>query len=117
VTWYNTFNSPAKRIKGELHTEFPSWTISLPSDNSSTCDLTATDNVFGRRLNRIAETSVCTQSATASTVTGQFVHIEQLDAALDSVNDEKYAKAVNHAMATTCNTGMHMDATTLLCAH
>jgi hypothetical protein len=115
VTWYNTVNSPAKRIKSELTTAFPSWTVSLPSDTTSTCDLTATNNVFGRLLNGVTESSVCTLAANASTITGQFVHIEQADSALVPDNYLAFAAAMNRAIATTCAAGMQMDSTSSLC--
>jgi hypothetical protein len=76
VAWYtDTVDRPIKRLKTELMASFPTWNVSLPSD--STCTLTATDNVFGRLLNGIAEPLVCTTASTADLTTGEFIHIEQ----------------------------------------
>ncbi|KAI9450934.1 hypothetical protein BJY52DRAFT_1154920 [Lactarius psammicola] len=117
VTWYTTVDSPVVRIKNELDITFPpgpSWSNSLPS--TSPCGLTATQNIFGRLLNGIDESLVCTNGSNAAKVTGQFVHIEQTDGALTSVDyGLNFATAVNRAMETTCQVGMHMDGTSLLC--
>jgi len=76
VAWYtDAVDRPIKRLKTHLMAAFPTWNISLPSD--SDCSLTATDNVFGRLVNGIAEQLVCTDASTAELVTGEFVHIEQ----------------------------------------
>jgi len=71
---------------------FPNWTISLPSD--SDCSLTATGNVFGRFLNGVALTDVCSTAATAKTATGYFVHIEQSTAARSAEAYTKWANAL-----------------------
>ncbi|KAJ7106442.1 hypothetical protein C8R43DRAFT_210629 [Mycena crocata] len=76
VAWYtDTVDRPIKRLQKELLAAFPTWNVSLPSD--SACSLTATDNVFGRLVNGIAERLVCTQASTADLATGEFIHIEQ----------------------------------------
>jgi hypothetical protein len=113
--WYNVIDSPAKRIREELRAQFPTWTVSIPSDTSSTCQLTGTQNVVGRLLNGVSESRVCTKRANACIATGQFVHIEQLDSSLDPIHDEKFTKAVNLAMGPRCKAGMYMNPTTLLC--
>lgn len=113
-SWYDNNDSPAKRIRDELRISFLTWTISMPSDPSS-CHLTATLNVFGRLLNRIPESEVCTRTANFHTVTGQFVHIEQTDEALLPINYANFAKAVNRAIGTTCKPPMQMHPVTLLC--
>ncbi|KAJ7210312.1 hypothetical protein C8J57DRAFT_1401105 [Mycena rebaudengoi] len=76
VAWYtDSTDRPIKRLKRELMSAFPMWHISLPSDSS--CSLTATENVFGRLINRIAEVDVCAGGSNARLATGQFIHIEQ----------------------------------------
>ncbi|KAJ7900042.1 hypothetical protein B0H14DRAFT_2331450, partial [Mycena olivaceomarginata] len=76
VAWYtDTVDRPVKRLKSELMKVFPTWNVSLPSD--SACSLTATDNVFGRLVNGIPESLVCTKSSTADLATGGFIHAEQ----------------------------------------
>ncbi|KAJ7139204.1 hypothetical protein C8R44DRAFT_764045 [Mycena epipterygia] len=76
ISWYtDSVDRPIKRLKTELMASFPTWNISLPSD--SACSLTATDNVFGRLVNGIAEPLVCTNASTADLATGEFIHIEQ----------------------------------------
>ncbi|KAJ7651838.1 hypothetical protein B0H17DRAFT_958245 [Mycena rosella] len=76
AAWYtDAVDRPIKRLKTELMTAFPTWNVSLPSD--STCSLTATDNVFGRLVNGIAEQLVCMNASTAELTTGEFIHIEQ----------------------------------------
>ncbi|KAJ7271868.1 hypothetical protein C8J57DRAFT_1025598, partial [Mycena rebaudengoi] len=57
-------------LKRELMSAFPMWHISLPSDSS--CSLTATENVFGRLINGIAEVDVCAGGSNARLATGQF---------------------------------------------
>ena len=116
LDYYNNNTPPVKRIRNELNTVFTTWTNSLPPD--STCGLTATDNVFGRLVNAAAgasDDSVCTTSTTCGNVSGQFAHIEQSATARDSANYNGWATAMNRAISTTCNTGMTMDSTTLLC--
>ncbi|KAJ7259791.1 hypothetical protein C8J57DRAFT_491371 [Mycena rebaudengoi] len=76
VAWYrDSVDRPIKRLKKELMSAFPMWNISLPSDSS--CSLTATENVFGRLINGIAEVGVCALGSNARLATGQFIHIEQ----------------------------------------
>ncbi|KAJ7022971.1 hypothetical protein C8F04DRAFT_1213430 [Mycena alexandri] len=76
VAWYtDAADRPVKRLKTHLMAAFPTWNISLPSD--SACSLTATDNVFGRLVNGVAEQLVCTDASTAELATGEFIHIEQ----------------------------------------
>ena len=116
LDYYNNNTPPVKRIRNELNTVFPTWTNSLPPD--STCSLTATDNVFGRLLNAAAgasDDSVCTTSTTCGNVSGRFAHIEQSATARGSANYAGWATAVKRAVSITCQTGMTMDATTLLC--
>ncbi|KAK0188103.1 hypothetical protein F5146DRAFT_1062041 [Armillaria mellea] len=75
-TWYtDDVDRPIKRIQRELEDLFPDWNITLPSDSS--CILTATNNVFGRMINGVDESSVCNQAATVDGSTGAFIHIEQ----------------------------------------
>ncbi|KAJ7612635.1 hypothetical protein FB45DRAFT_759820 [Roridomyces roridus] len=77
VAWYtDSTDRPIKRLKNALITFFAPWNVSLPSDSS--CSLTATDNVFGRLVNGIDASQVCTHAALANTTTGEFVHIEQV---------------------------------------
>ncbi|KAJ7159489.1 hypothetical protein C8R46DRAFT_1164849 [Mycena filopes] len=76
IAWYtDAVDRPIKRLKTHLMAAFPAWTVSLPSD--SACSLTATDNVFGRLVNGVAEAEVCGEAAGAGGATGEFVHIEQ----------------------------------------
>lgn len=75
--WYTntSLNLPASRLRAELRQSFPAYNVSLPSD--TTCSLTATKNVFGRLLNGVPASEVCTQAADAQSATGRFVHVEQ----------------------------------------
>ncbi len=74
--WYlDDVDRPAKRLRRELQTSFPTYNVSLPSD--TTCSLSATKNVFARLLNGVAESEVCLEAATADNATGQFIHVEQ----------------------------------------
>ncbi|KAF5355579.1 hypothetical protein D9758_006418 [Tetrapyrgos nigripes] len=76
AAWYtDDVDRPIKRLKANLQLAFPSWNISMPSDSS--CILTATSNVFGRFVNGIDASQVCTTESNASLTTGEFVHIEQ----------------------------------------
>ncbi|KAJ7461393.1 hypothetical protein B0H11DRAFT_1736032 [Mycena galericulata] len=76
ISWYtDAVDRPIKRLKTELVAAFPTWNVSLPSDSG--CSLTATDNVFGRLVNGIPESLVCTNTSTAALTTGEFIHIEQ----------------------------------------
>jgi len=93
ILWYtDSVDRPVKRMKSKVGLAFPSWTVRLPSD--SLCDLTATQNVGGRYANHISIASVCTVGATASTATGEFVHIEQAIEARSSANYALWSEAV-----------------------
>jgi hypothetical protein len=74
-SWYTEIpDSPVRQVKFQLETAiWPARTIFLPSDNS--CTLTATQNVFGRLLNGVPESSVCTLSS--NNASGEFIHIKQ----------------------------------------
>ncbi|CAK5279686.1 unnamed protein product, partial [Mycena citricolor] len=67
--------APIHRLTAALISRFPAWRVSTP--NTSPCSLLATDNVFGRLVNGVAEGDVCETVAAEGDVTGRFVHIEQ----------------------------------------
>ncbi|KIY68304.1 hypothetical protein CYLTODRAFT_351518 [Cylindrobasidium torrendii FP15055 ss-10] len=77
ASWYTntSLNLPASRLRTELQKSFPAYNVSLPSDTS--CSLTATKNVFGRFLNGVHPSDLCTQAADVQSATGRFVHVEQ----------------------------------------
>ncbi|KAF7329545.1 hypothetical protein MKEN_00217300 [Mycena kentingensis (nom. inval.)] len=81
LAWYTDADAsrPAVRLAHSLMLAFAATgaIISLPSDNTSTCALTATSNVVGRLLNGVPSGELCTQGATAATASGAFVHVEQ----------------------------------------
>ncbi|KAF7436401.1 hypothetical protein PC9H_003234 [Pleurotus ostreatus] len=96
LAWYTSpADAPIKRLQREALQVFTTWNISLPSDSS--CGLTATTNVFGRLLNGIAEEDVCVRDADATTVSGQFIHIEQSIMARSSEFYDAWAEAFNRA--------------------
>ena len=96
--WYtNSVDRPVKRLKSNVKLTFPSWTVSLPSD--SDCSLTATTNVVGRYLNNVNIANVCTVGATASTATGEFIHIEQASEARSGANYALWSQAVSNSFA------------------
>ncbi|KAF4573311.1 hypothetical protein EYR36_007822 [Pleurotus pulmonarius] len=96
LAWYTSpADAPIKRLQSEaLHT-FTTWNISLPSDSS--CGLTATTNVVGRLLNGIDEADVCDRAADATTVSGQFIHIEQSIMGRSPDFYDSWAEAFNRA--------------------
>lgn len=114
-SWYtDILDSPVRRVKSQFEIAFgPAWEISLPSDNS--CVLTATQNVCGRLLNGVSESSVC--SLSSSTASGEFIHIEQNSAAREDSNYSRWNAALNAAFASTCNAGMSISPVTSLCVH
>jgi hypothetical protein len=74
---------------------FPAWTNSLPS--TSTCHLTAINNIFGRLVNTppgAFDDNVCTDPTICEYGTGQFIHIEQAALARNSANYDGWAKAI-----------------------
>ncbi|KAF9502252.1 hypothetical protein BDN71DRAFT_1485540 [Pleurotus eryngii] len=96
LAWYTSpADAPIKRLQSEALQVFTTWNISLPSDSS--CGLTATTNVFGRLLNGIAEEDVCVRDADATTVSGEFIHIEQSIMARSSEFYDAWAEAFNRA--------------------
>ncbi|KAJ7594868.1 hypothetical protein C8J56DRAFT_778146 [Mycena floridula] len=113
--WYqNEPNLPSRRLKGVLETVFPTWNATLPSDDTS-CDLTATTNVFGRLINSIPEVDVCTVAATALLATGQFIHIEQAAISRQAAAYDAWGLALRQTFGTSCARGMHPDTDTGLC--
>jgi len=97
TTWYqNSVDRPVKRLKTNLKTAFNStWNVTLPPD--SDCTLTATKNVGGRYINRIPIADVCSVGATASSATGEFIHIEQASVARDASNYVLWSQAVSNS--------------------
>ena len=93
--YYLNPNRPVRRLKRELDAVFPSWTNSLPS--TSSCSLTAADNVFGRLVNArpgAASVAVCTVATRCEDVSGQFIHIEQDDEARKDEHHNNWATAI-----------------------
>ncbi|KAH7103011.1 hypothetical protein BKA62DRAFT_82137 [Auriculariales sp. MPI-PUGE-AT-0066] len=79
VAWYTDATyRPVKGLKSALLAPdaFPDWTIALPSDDTS-CILVASTNVFGRFLNGVAPSDVCTTPAKVAQTSGRFIHAEQ----------------------------------------
>ncbi|KAJ7751870.1 hypothetical protein DFH07DRAFT_745269 [Mycena maculata] len=98
IAWYTDgVDRPIKRLKKELMAAFPTWNVSLPSDSS--CSLTGTGNVFGRLLNGIPWTLVCTNTSTADLATGEFVHIEQAMVSRDAAAYSGWTAALLAAFA------------------
>ncbi|KAF7293870.1 hypothetical protein HMN09_01183100 [Mycena chlorophos] len=105
LEWYTSPTPrPVKRLKSALISAFKfasvnsSLTFSLPSD--SACSLVATDNVFGRFLNGVSATDVCTQSASPERAKGEFVHVEQAIALREPGGEgiyEAWAQALKEA--------------------
>ncbi|KAF9075539.1 hypothetical protein BDP27DRAFT_1415323 [Rhodocollybia butyracea] len=116
LAWYRnrTLDIPARRLRDEAKVLFPTWNVSLPSDDSS-CGLTATTNVFGRLLNGVAHASVCTTEATSGGATGEFIHIEQ--AIVSRVSDayEQWGEVLRRTFRTECAEGMVEDYARGLC--
>lgn len=65
--------APVLALRARIEQNNPDWAVAVPG--SGTCSQNATENVEGRFLNGVSQSSVCAQAATAST--GRFVHIEQ----------------------------------------
>jgi hypothetical protein len=59
-------------LKNSMLAAHPTWDIETPD---TSCTLNATDNVQGRLINGVPESSVC--GTAASSYTGRFLHIEQ----------------------------------------
>ncbi|KAJ8518754.1 hypothetical protein ONZ45_g4208 [Pleurotus djamor] len=92
VAWYtDMITSPIRRLQAQLRQTIPIWTFSLPSE--SPCNLVATTNIFGRLLNGIEEDKVCLEEADATTVSGEFIHLEQSIAARGAGNYDLWAEA------------------------
>jgi len=114
-SWYtNPTDRPIKRLKSQLDITFPTWTTSLPPENP--CILTATKNIFGRLLNGIEESRVCTNGSNKKLATGEFLHIEQDSMAREGSAYMGWTKALKNVFETTCMAGMAMDPLTKLCA-
>ncbi|KAF8644881.1 hypothetical protein AX16_008218 [Volvariella volvacea WC 439] len=95
-SWYTNPSHPVRRLQGTLKTVFPShWKITVPLRTESACNLTATENIFGRMLNGVPFRRVC--SSSASTVTGQFIHAEQDEEARWPTNEVRWIAAINNA--------------------
>jgi hypothetical protein len=63
-----------RTLKANLLWYNPAWGVTVPGDLPA-CSLNGTLNVQGRLLNNVAQSSVCTTSATAASK--RFIHIEQ----------------------------------------
>ncbi|PFH47533.1 hypothetical protein AMATHDRAFT_50238 [Amanita thiersii Skay4041] len=112
--WYtNNTNYPVKRLKSQLSSVFPSWTISLPTD--STCLLTATKNIVGRLINGVPERKVCREAASAASASGEFVHMEQAKISRSPKFYGHWTRGLLAAFETTCAGGMQKDNVTGLC--
>ncbi|KAJ3730371.1 hypothetical protein C8R42DRAFT_5045 [Lentinula raphanica] len=116
LSWYQntTLDIPARRLRDEARSVFPSWTSSLPSDNPK-CSLTATGNVFGRLVNGVPETDVCVSEASALTATAEFIHIEQAIVARQSNVYEKWGEVFRRVFRTSCTGRTVEDSKTGLC--
>ncbi|KIK55961.1 hypothetical protein GYMLUDRAFT_47427 [Collybiopsis luxurians FD-317 M1] len=115
IHWYETQpDLPSRRLKDFASQVFPTFNASLPSDDTS-CDLTATDNVFGRLINGIPEADVCTVTANTTTATGEFVHIEQAIIARQSTAYEGWGAVLKKTFPTCCRDGMEEDEQMGLC--
>ncbi|TFK69334.1 hypothetical protein BDN72DRAFT_870674 [Pluteus cervinus] len=91
VAWYtDDTDRPIKRLKTELQHVF-SGTIALPSDDTS-CDLTATRNIFGRVLNGVPFGDICIGSAS------QFIHAEQAKDYRLAPNYDEWTTAIQAAL-------------------
>jgi len=96
---YDPLSLPVNRIKTHLNLQFPLGNHATPADDT-TCDLTATDNIFGRYVNGVRPVaSACTMPATpcGGADFGQFVHIEQDSASRDAINWERWANVISGA--------------------
>lgn len=103
--WYtDDVDRPVKRLKSQLKLAFPTWNITLPSDNS--CTLTATKNVIGRFLNGVDDSQVCRQDADTQLATGAFVHVEQGAAARAESAYEAWSEALGKTFEPDCDVGM-----------
>ncbi|KZW04420.1 hypothetical protein EXIGLDRAFT_599281 [Exidia glandulosa HHB12029] len=105
VEWYtDSTPRPVKMIQQALLTSaaFPSWTITLPSEDPSCTALMATTNVVGRHLNGVDLSSVCEVGATAKTATGLFVHIEQSAASRSGDVYGNWTRALESAFPPLC---------------
>jgi len=115
IQWYQThLDAPAVRLKASVNQVFPKFTAALPSDDTA-CDLTATNNVFGRLINGVPEEDVCKRGATADIATGQFVHVEQAAISRKDGQHEGWGEVVRRAFRTSCQEGMREDKETGLC--
>lgn len=65
--------SKLARLHKEIRSVMPSWIVEVAG--ASSCTLTGATNISGRFLNGVEPSRVCSKSATSAS--GQFVHIEQ----------------------------------------
>ncbi|KAG2006267.1 hypothetical protein CC2G_002598 [Coprinopsis cinerea AmutBmut pab1-1] len=96
IDWYtDSTDRPIKRLQHELRKSFPSWNISLPHE--SNCALIASKNVFGRYINGVDRSDLCSIPSKVKDVTGEFVHVEQALEARADENIEAWARALRAA--------------------
>jgi hypothetical protein len=71
------------RLQANVQAAHPTWSVTVPGDPVS-CDLNATTNVEGRRLNGVPRAACCSTQATD--FTERFIHIEQAPGFRDPVD-------------------------------
>uniref|UniRef100_A0A914CVL1 Uncharacterized protein n=1 Tax=Acrobeloides nanus TaxID=290746 RepID=A0A914CVL1_9BILA len=74
---YGDKNSTVNRIRDSVNKNFGSTSSAQTPHTDESCKLIASSNVFGRYVNSVPESDVCTIEAKIRDIHSQFVHIEQ----------------------------------------
>ena len=84
---YQLQELPANRLSKKANTILAKkhWKVNTPLLDSS-CQLLGTTNIFGRFLNGVPKRNVCYQKAKKEDITGSFIHIEQKNNLIESLD-------------------------------
>jgi hypothetical protein len=117
ATTTSLYTAPNNVAKGLYDYVRNTTSFSAGMPNNDDCSFTATTNLQGRIVNKVAASPsnwVCTHAANNADVTSKFVHIEQKSAPRDTTNNFWY-NIFKNVIPTSCSGGRHVDPVSKLC--